>query len=200
MATARRTQVQRRCAGQQAAMLALARQSAEREMAANGLVVLSARYGPKDAGGGEPACVLVQYLPWPGQRQQQPAAAGEDEQKHAEPEPASSSNSNLSSSSNTSDSSEDQPSDRTLATATSLHARSLDVTVPVQFMVRESQLHLSAASQRRHTSLGFYSPASLQGVAAEDWLCVQYLHRGALHRVCVRDIDSLSLPDPAHAV
>lgn len=145
-----------------------------------GLVILQARYGVRAHDLDRPVCMLVHYQEaW----EQMLAAHREKKQKKKKgTQPDLLKN-------------VDQP----IANA---EADCLDVTVSLQFMVNQSQLHLSGASHLG-SMLGWYAPTQLLGSTgddATDVLYIKYLYGGHEHRVVVSEGQSLSLPNPAHRV
>lgn len=75
-----------------------------------------------------------------------------------------------------------------------LGPRVIDVTVPLQALVRESQLHLF--ENTKSGLPGFYDCA----VGEEKTLRVQYRFRGSLHEVAVGDDEPLAIPKRVDAV
>ncbi|XP_064459730.1 dnaJ homolog subfamily C member 11-like [Ornithodoros turicata] len=70
----------------------------------------------------------------------------------------------------------------------------VDATVPVQCLVKDSQL--SIADSSKSNLPGFYDPC----IGEEKALLVRYLYRNLLHEVTVADNDPLQLPKEAHLV
>jgi DnaJ family protein C protein 11 len=68
----------------------------------------------------------------------------------------------------------------------------IDVTIPMQCLVEESQLHLHASA--KSNLLGFWDCA----IGEEKQLYVQYLFRDKLHEVTIDDCDPVSMPLLAH--
>ncbi|XP_049843446.1 dnaJ homolog subfamily C member 11 [Schistocerca gregaria] len=68
----------------------------------------------------------------------------------------------------------------------------IDVTVPLQCLVRDSQLVLHESSKSQLP--GFYDPC----LGEEKALRVQYTYHGLLHEVTVGDTESVRLPKQAH--
>jgi DnaJ family protein C protein 11 len=69
----------------------------------------------------------------------------------------------------------------------------IDVTVPLQYLIENSQLHLHPGSKAG--LVGFYDPCP----GEEKHLEVIYLFRNKLHRVCIADGELLRVPLQSHA-
>eukprot|EP01134_Creolimax_fragrantissima_P006920 CFRG6920T1 len=70
----------------------------------------------------------------------------------------------------------------------------IDVTIPLQAMVKDSQLHLQANSKSGH--IGFYDCC----MGEDKQLRLQYRFKGQLHEVTVNDDEPLSCPKRSHVV
>ncbi|XXQ38777.1 DnaJ-like protein C11 C-terminal domain-containing protein [Plasmodiophora brassicae] len=77
-------------------------------------------------------------------------------------------------------------------------APELDVTIPLQFWVTGSQLHLTTAPKR--DMLGFCRPFCVAGARKPAMLRVEYYWRRRLHRCTISEHEPLHLPDPRHEV
>lgn len=70
----------------------------------------------------------------------------------------------------------------------------IDVTIPLQCLVKDSKLILHEASKSQLP--GFYDPC----VGEDKALCVQYLFHNHLHECIVNDTEALRIPKPSHRV
>jgi len=70
----------------------------------------------------------------------------------------------------------------------------IDVTIPVQYFVEESQLHLS--STPKSNLLGFYDPC----IGELKRLYIRYLFKDKLHEAVFDDSEPLSLPHASHQI
>ncbi|XP_063224504.1 dnaJ homolog subfamily C member 11 [Bacillus rossius redtenbacheri] len=70
----------------------------------------------------------------------------------------------------------------------------VDVTVPLQCLVKDSRLELHDAPKSQLP--GFYDPC----MGEEKMLLVEYLFHGHLHEACVSDTEPLRIPKQAHRV
>lgn len=69
----------------------------------------------------------------------------------------------------------------------------VDVTLPVQYMIQNSQLQISSGNSKA-AFIGFYDP-----IPDEDkWIEIVYLYRHKTHRVLAYDLDALRLPLKSH--
>lgn len=73
-------------------------------------------------------------------------------------------------------------------------AKVIDVTVPLQCLVKDSKLILTEASKAGLP--GFYDPC----VGEEKSLRVLYQFRGVLHQVMVPDSEALRIPKQSHRI
>ncbi|XP_056294422.1 dnaJ homolog subfamily C member 11-like [Pseudoliparis swirei] len=73
-------------------------------------------------------------------------------------------------------------------------AKVIDVTVPLQCLVKDSKLILTEASKARLP--GFYDPC----VGEQKSLKLRYRFRGTVHEVIVADGDSLRIPKQSHRI
>jgi DnaJ family protein C protein 11 len=69
----------------------------------------------------------------------------------------------------------------------------LDVTLPVQYMIQNSQLQISSGNSKS-AFIGFYDPIPDE----EKWIEIVYLYRHKTHRVLASDLDALRLPLKSH--
>jgi len=70
----------------------------------------------------------------------------------------------------------------------------IDVTIPIQYFVEESQLHLSNTS--KSNLLGFYDPC----IGEPKKLYIRYLFKDKLHEVAFDDMEVVSLPHALHRI
>lgn len=70
----------------------------------------------------------------------------------------------------------------------------IDVTIPVQYLVEDSQLHLHNTSKA--SILGFYDPC----IGQEKQLYIKYLFQDKLHEVTMLDLDAVALPLASHKI
>lgn len=70
----------------------------------------------------------------------------------------------------------------------------IDVTIPVQYLVEDSQLHLHNTSKAN--LLGFFDPC----IGEHKQLYIRYLFRDKLHEVTINDPDAVSLPLRSHRI
>jgi DnaJ family protein C protein 11 len=70
----------------------------------------------------------------------------------------------------------------------SLSSIIIDVTIPLQYLVEDSQLHLHDGSKAH--LLGFYDPC----IGEDKQLYIRYLFHDKLHEVTIDDSDVLGLP------
>lgn len=67
--------------------------------------------------------------------------------------------------------------------------RVIDVTIPLQYLVEDSQLHLHESSSKSHL-LGFFDPCP----GEEKKLYIKYLFKDKLHEVTISDTEAIGLP------
>jgi DnaJ family protein C protein 11 len=67
--------------------------------------------------------------------------------------------------------------------------RVIDVTIPLQYLVEDSQLHLHESSSKSNL-LGFYDPCP----GEEKKLYIKYLFKDKLHEVTITDTEAIGLP------
>ncbi|KXN67498.1 DnaJ-domain-containing protein [Conidiobolus coronatus NRRL 28638] len=69
----------------------------------------------------------------------------------------------------------------------------IDVTIPLQYLVQNSQLKLNAKTSKSHL-MGFYDPL----LGEKKFLKIIYKFKGQLHTVLAKDLDPVALPLRSH--
>jgi hypothetical protein len=70
----------------------------------------------------------------------------------------------------------------------------IDVTIPLQYLVEDSQLHLHNNSKQN--LLGFYDPC----IGMKKNLYIRYLFHDKIHQIIIEDKDPISIPLQSHSI